>query len=208
MSSSRRRSGFHRAGALLRLLILILFALLVYLFWRDIAQIILKTTGFGAVLLVGWFAALAWAGFSQHFRLARQRWNRWLGAMVLTAFAWGVLTLFRPETYLLDIHLKEFTLGGSWGQSLLGSSYAWARLAALGIGGLAISSPRSSLKLIGWLSLSLWQFFTLLVEQLWKALTFLASYGFKGLVSLLRSAGISFLDIRLASPLPADRSRL
>ena len=204
MSSSRRRSGFHRAGALLRLLILILFALLVYLFWRDIAQIILKTTGFGAVLLVGWFAALAWAGFSQHFRLARQRWNRWLGAMVLTAFAWGVLTLFRPETYLLDVHLKEFTLGGSWGQSLLGPSYAWARLAALGIGGFAISSPRSSLKLIGWLSLSLWQFFTLLVEQLWKALTFLASYGFKGLVSLLRSAGRGLANLMSRKPMPAE----
>ena len=204
-SSNRRGGGFHRAGALLRLLILILLALLIYLFWRDIAQIILRTTGFGAVLLVGWLAALAWAGFSQHFRLAQKRWNRWLGAMALTAFAWGVLTLFRPETYLLDVHLKEFTLGGSWGQSLLGSSYAWARLAALGIGGIIICSPRSSLKLIGWVSLSLWQLLTFLAEQLWKTLAFLASHGFKGIADLLRSAGRRLDNLMSRKPAPAEK---
>lgn len=187
-ASNRRGGGFHRAGAFW-LLILILLALLIYLFWRDIAQLILRTTGFGAVLLVGWLAALAWAGFSQHFRLVQKHWNRWLGAMALTASAWGVLGLLRPETCLLNVHLKEFTLGGSWGQSLLGSSYAWARLAALGLGGIIICSPRSSLKLIGRVSFSLWQLLTLLAEQLWRALAFLASHGLKGLVHLLRSTG-------------------
>ncbi len=184
--SSNLRRG--RAGALFRLVIVALCALLVYLFWKDIAQIILKTAGFGALLLLGWLIALIRVSWAQQFQLMQQQWNRWLGAMLISAFAWGILAEFHPEAYLVDVSLKESTLGGSWGQSLLGSSYSWARLAALGVGGLVISSPRSSLKFIGWLLLSLWQLLTLLAEQIWKALEFGVHQTLKGLASLFSLA--------------------
>lgn len=177
--TSASRQGLRVPWALL--LGLAFAAVLVFIFWKSIVSAILETTGFGAILLAGWLAAFIWIFRGRRFRQIFRNFNRWLGAIFFTAFIWCLLSLFCPENYMAGVSLKETTLGGSLGKSINGTSYIWARLLALGLGGIVLFAPRSSSRLAGWLFPSLCKLFLMPAENLWRLLKFLVKKTFRAL---------------------------
>ncbi len=204
-SSGGSRAGYRVPWAALKLLGIALAGVLAFLFWANIVRAILETVGFAAVLLAGWFVVLLWVFWGRHFQVLQRRWNHWLGAMSFTAFVWGVLSVFHPQTYIAAVNLGEATLGGSLGKAISGSSYTWARLLGLGFGGLIILTPRGSFKLISRFLLSLWQLTLMLTEQLWKLLEFSLKKTTQGIFSLVRMLGTGLAGLLVKKPAPAER---
>lgn len=110
-----------------------------------IARSIFETFGVGLFLIVPWVGVLAWAIRKRGPRSLLRNWNLWLGAFVLTLAVLGFISLFRPHISLAGASLHDKTLAGSFGHTMSGGSYGWARLLGIILAGVGLLFPRGTM---------------------------------------------------------------
>ncbi len=93
-------------------------------------SVILEYIGFGFVLVIIWVATIAFLFSRRQVRVAARWWNIWMGAILLTLAAWGVMAVFRPDFTLSSVDFSDVSLGGSLGAGFIGSQGAGAPPAA------------------------------------------------------------------------------
>lgn len=153
---SKRQGGggkwrFQRFLSSMRLLGAILAALilsLILFFRMTIAQTVIRSLGLAVIPAGLWVVIIAIVLWRHPGSLAR-RWNRWLGALLLTGALLGIMSLFHPAITIAGVSLSDpdITLGGWLGLSIAGKSYTWARLVGLALLGVISTSPKWSLNL-------------------------------------------------------------
>jgi S-DNA-T family DNA segregation ATPase FtsK/SpoIIIE len=124
-SKNHKMSGFKQfllfAG--ICLLVIIILATVIFMQWDNISNWWLDTStgivqlfGWGIILVVFAILTLAVTILSKPALLWRH-WNKWIGSLILLAAAWGILGFINGYG-----KLKDFSLGGQIGQSIIGSS--------------------------------------------------------------------------------------
>ncbi len=182
--SGKGKKKKNYAGPILRLLLAVVIVGLIVWFWPDISnwtantwgnitswmvatwEGLLGLFGLGLILTAAFLGILIWMIASGRFWLFTRYWKWWLGGIPLAFAAWGILAFFSPGSGVL----REATLGGSIGKSIITDSYAIGslRLAGLIFLGILIIVPRWTgrvianifkgiFKGIGKLFLLLWQ---------------------------------------------------
>ena len=96
--------------------------------------------GLGLILIAIALGVLIWVIWRGQFSTVKQRWNWCLGGISLALAVWGVLSLFTPGGGILS----QATLGGSFGQSIIGASIiiGGLRVAGLVLLGIVFIAPR------------------------------------------------------------------
>ncbi len=105
----------------------------------EVWEQLLVSFGLGIVLLavaIGVLIRLIWSGFGP----LRTHWNVFVGGILVAFGVWGLLSLARPAGTIF----WQVTLGGRFGQEILGSSELWGavRVGALLLTGLVFIVPR------------------------------------------------------------------
>ena len=140
---------------ILEIVILALAAGSIFLFRNDLSWAILSTLGFGVILWLGWLGVIIFILWQRKWEILQTRWNVWLGALALTAAAWGILATIRPfgfeigeHEHTVDFHVVS--LGGEAGRYLIGSQGVGAppalRIVLLLLAGVVFIAPGLSLK--------------------------------------------------------------
>jgi S-DNA-T family DNA segregation ATPase FtsK/SpoIIIE len=112
-----------------RLILIVVIVVLLYVLWDDI----LKLFGYGLIIIAIALGSLVWVAWRRQFSVVKQRWNWILGGISLALAVWGILAFFQGEGIL-----KDATLGGSIGQSIIGASKAVGGLRVAGLALLGI----------------------------------------------------------------------
>ena len=97
----------------LRLLWLVFIGVLVYVFWERL----LNTLGLGTFLFILTVIGLSVSFWLRRLNIFWERWNLWLGLVVFGVALLGILAFFKPEGSGI---LEESSLGGTWGQAIIG----------------------------------------------------------------------------------------
>lgn len=134
-----------------RLLPLFIAAGLIIGFWG----ILLRTFGAGIALLILAAAILIWVIWQRKLSLFTQRWNQWLGAIAFAAALLGLLAFFNPDweisgIFQENVSLEDVSLGGSWGEAIIGSQSLTGalRIIAITVVGIAFMAPRFTWRLL------------------------------------------------------------
>jgi len=139
---------------ILRWLIVVVFvAVITWPIWDGRA---IRLFGLGAALLMVWAAVLGWMVLLYHASNLYQRWNRWLGVLIITSALLGMLVLFDVTgiSYLgVSMGPADQTMGGTLGQYVvgkLGPSFfdGKYRLIIIAVLGLIIILPTKTWQLI------------------------------------------------------------
>ncbi len=77
----------------------------------------LRLFGYGLVIIAIALGMLIWAAWRRQFSIVKNRWNWILGGISLAFAVWGILSFFSGEGVL-----REATLGGTFGQGIIGDS--------------------------------------------------------------------------------------
>jgi S-DNA-T family DNA segregation ATPase FtsK/SpoIIIE len=101
----------------------------------------LRLFGYGLVIIGIALGMLIWAAWRRQFSIFRNRWNWILGGISLAFAVWGILSFFRGEGIL-----REATLGGTFGQGIIGASNVAGgfRVTGLALLGIIFIIPRES----------------------------------------------------------------
>jgi S-DNA-T family DNA segregation ATPase FtsK/SpoIIIE len=101
----------------------------------------LRLFGYGLVIIAIASGMLIWAAWRRQFSIFRNRWNWILGGISLAFAVWGILSFFSGEGIL-----REATLGGTFGQGIIGSSNVAGgfRVAGLVLLGIIFILPEKS----------------------------------------------------------------
>ena len=141
---------------ILRAALIALLIGVVFFFRESIARVILEAFGLGIVLVIGWLGVIVWIIWRRRFRILLRRWNRWLGAVLLSIAGLGIMSFFRPSIDLAGVSLKETSLSGFLGQDIVKEPYGMTRLLGLLLGGVVFIAPRRSWDTVVWLAHFLW----------------------------------------------------
>jgi len=97
--------------------------------------------GYGLIIIAIALGTLIWMAWRRQFSIVKQRWNWVLGGISLAFAVWGILSFFPGEGIL-----SQATLGGRFGQSIIGASNAVGglRVAGLALLGIIFIIPRKS----------------------------------------------------------------
>jgi hypothetical protein len=125
----KRFFGFIASPVVRRLILIVVIVVLLYVLWDDI----LKLFGYGLIIIAIALGSLVWVAWRRQFSVVKQRWNWILGGISLALAVWGILAFFQGEGIL-----KDATLGGSIGQSIIGASKAVGGLRVAGLALLGI----------------------------------------------------------------------
>ena len=142
-----------------QLTLTIVIAALLYWQWEVVVGWIFGVIG-GTLRLFGWglvFIALAvgtLAGilWMRKFSSVIRHWNQWLGGVAFVLSVWGILAFFPGEGLLWG-----YSLGGNFGQGIIGNTNVAAilRVAGLIVLGIILSAPGASFRLasesVSWL---------------------------------------------------------
>jgi S-DNA-T family DNA segregation ATPase FtsK/SpoIIIE len=112
-SAWKRFFSFIASPVVRRLILIVVVVVLLYVLWGDI----LKLFGYGLIIIAIALGSLVWVAWRRQFSVVKQRWNWVLGGISLACAVWGILAFFHGEGIL-----KDATLGGSIGQSIIGAS--------------------------------------------------------------------------------------
>ncbi|MFW6056282.1 MAG: DNA translocase FtsK [Chloroflexota bacterium] len=114
----------------------------------DLWSSLLQSFGLGIILLIIATAALIWL-IVVGFRHLIERWNVFAGAALLGLGIWGFLALFKPAGGIF----WTVTLGGRFGQAILGGPDIWGgvRVAALIVAGIILMWPGPLMRISRWL---------------------------------------------------------
>jgi len=99
----------------------------------------LRLFGYGLVIIAIALGMLIWAAWRRQFSIVKNRWNWILGGISLAV--WGILSFFSGEGVL-----REATLGGTFGQGIIGDSSVVGgfRITGLVILGIIFILPEKS----------------------------------------------------------------
>jgi len=101
----------------------------------------LRLFGYGLVIIAIALGMLIWAAWRRQFSIVKNRWNWILGGISLAFAVWGILSFFSGEGVL-----REATLGGTFGQGIIGDSSVVGgfRITGLVILGIIFILPEKS----------------------------------------------------------------
>ena len=112
---------------IVRLILLLAIAGIVYWFWPDISywatntwENLLALFGIGILFIAILFSLLLWLIIAGKFSIFTHYWNFWLGGICLAIAAWGTSAFFSPGNGITS----HATLGGQVGQSIIGTTDA------------------------------------------------------------------------------------
>jgi len=96
--------------------------------------------GWGLVIIAIALGVLIWGVWRGQFSAVKQRWNWVLGGISLALAVWGILSFFTPGEGILS----QATLGGKFGQSIIGAPniIGGLRVAGLVLLGIIFVIPR------------------------------------------------------------------
>ena len=163
-SGSGRTRKKSYLGPVLRLLLALIIAGLIYWFWPQIAnwavttwgsatnwvvntwEGLLELFGIGLALTAVFLGVVIWIIVSGRFSLFTKYWKWWFGGIPLALAAWGISAFFSPGSGIVS----QATLGGKIGKSIITDSYATGalRLAGLIFLGILFIVPRWTWHLI------------------------------------------------------------
>lgn len=133
--------GFLFSPPVLRLIVVLIIAGLIYWFWPDISswavttwEGLLELLGIGLLIVAVFLGLLLWIILAGKFSLLIRYWNFWLGGICLAIAAWGIGTFFNPGSGIVS----QSTLGGEIGQSIIGTTDIVGILKVAGLIVLAI----------------------------------------------------------------------
>ena len=111
--------------------------------WRDFREGMVSTYGVGNTLLALAFVIGVCMLWWWRFNLLWRYWRWWLAGAVLAIWLFGFLAFFSPGKGGI---LHEVTLGGKWGQLVIGNQDVWGglRLTGIFLVALTIISPRAT----------------------------------------------------------------
>jgi S-DNA-T family DNA segregation ATPase FtsK/SpoIIIE len=177
--TKKRKSSV--APVILRLLLLVVIAGLIFWFWPRITDWVANTweliaywitttwegmlelLGIGLALIAIALGIIIWIFARGRFSLFTKYWQWWLGGIPLALAAWGIAAFFTPGSGIVS----EATLGGKFGKSIIGDSYTVGalRLAGIIFLGVLILAPRWTWHLITNIFKGIGKFFQLI----WQA---------------------------------------
>ena len=162
--SGKTKKKRNYLGPVLRLLLVLIIAGLIYWFWPNIAnwatttwgninfwvittwEGLFELFGIGLALTAIFLGVVSWVILSGRFSLFTRYWKWWLGGIPLALAAWGISAFFSPGSGIAS----EATLGGKVGKSIITDSYIVGalRLAGLIFLGILFIVPRWTWHLI------------------------------------------------------------
>jgi len=97
--------------------------------------------GYGLIIIAIALGSLVWVAGRRQFSVVKYKWNWVLGGISLAFAVWGILSFFPGEGIL-----RQATLGGTFGQSIIGASNSVGglRVAGLVLLGIIFIIPRKS----------------------------------------------------------------
>jgi S-DNA-T family DNA segregation ATPase FtsK/SpoIIIE len=119
-SAPKRFFAFVASPAVRRLILLVVVVALLYLIW----DLMFARLGYGLVLIAIALGLLVWMAWNQRFSVVKRRWNWVLGGISLFFAVWGILGFS--------------ALGGTFGQSMIGSPNVSPTAGRLLVAGLVI----------------------------------------------------------------------
>ena len=133
----KRFIGFIASPVGRRLILIVVIVVLLYVLWEGM----LRLFGYGLIIIAIASGSLIWAAWRRQFSVVKNRWNWVLGGISLAFAVWGILSFF-PGVGIL----REATLGGTFGQSLIGASNSVGglRVAGLVLLGIVFIIPQKS----------------------------------------------------------------
>ena len=183
--SGKTKKKRNYLGPVLRLLLVLIIAGLIYWFWPNIAnwttttwgninfwvittwEGLFELLGIGLALKAIFLGIVIWIIVSGRFSLFTRYWKWWLGGIPLALAAWGISAFFSPGSGVAS----EATLGGKVGKSIITDSYTIGalRLAGLIFLGILIIVPRWTWRLITNIFKGIGKLFQLIWQAIRKA---------------------------------------
>jgi S-DNA-T family DNA segregation ATPase FtsK/SpoIIIE len=183
--SGKTKKKRNYLGPVLRLLLVLIIAGLIYWFWPNIAnwttttwgninfwvittwEGLFELFGIGLALKAIFLGIVIWIIVSGRFSLFTRYWKWWLGGIPLALAAWGISAFFSPGSGVTS----EATLGGKVGKSIITDSYTIGalRLAGLIFLGILIIVPRWTWRLITKIFKGIGKLFQLIWQAIRKA---------------------------------------
>jgi len=109
----KRFFSFIASPVVRRLILIVVIVVLLYVLWEGM----LTLFGYGLIIMAIALGLLVWMAWRRQFSVVKQRWNWVLGGISLAFAVWGILSFFPGEGIL-----RQATLGGRFGQSIIGAS--------------------------------------------------------------------------------------
>jgi S-DNA-T family DNA segregation ATPase FtsK/SpoIIIE len=109
----KRFFAFIASPVVRRLILIVLIVVLLYVVWEGM----LRLFGYGLIIMAIASGSLIWVAWRRQFSVLKNRWNWILGGISLAFALWGILSIFSGEGIL-----REATLGGTFGQGIIGAS--------------------------------------------------------------------------------------
>jgi S-DNA-T family DNA segregation ATPase FtsK/SpoIIIE len=133
----KRFFGFVASPVIRRLILIVVIVVLLYVLWDGM----LTLFGYGLIIMGIALGSLIWVAWHRQFSVVKDRWNWVLGGISLAFAVWGILSFFAGEGIL-----REATLGGTFGQGIIGASNVGGgfRVAGLVLLGIILIIPRKS----------------------------------------------------------------
>ncbi|MEA1872312.1 MAG: DNA translocase FtsK [Chloroflexota bacterium] len=133
----KRFFGFIASPVIRRLILIVVIVVLLYVLWEGM----LTLFGYGLIIIAIALGSLVLVAWRRQFSVVKHRWNWVLGGISLAFAVWGILSFF-PGGGIL----REATLGGTFGQSIIGASNSVGglRVAGLILLGVIFIIPRKS----------------------------------------------------------------
>ena len=97
--------------------------------WRDFRDGMIATFGIGLIMLVLAFFIFLYMLWWRRFNILWRYWRWCLAIAVLAIWTFGFLAFFKTHQGILHDH----TLGGKWGQRVIGDQDIWGGLRLAGI---------------------------------------------------------------------------
>mgnify|MGYP003681887098 CR=1 FL=1 len=126
----RRLFSFIASPVIRRLILIAVIVGLLYLWGAEVWESMFTLFGFGLAIIAIALGVIVWVVWRGHFSASVKRWNWFMGGIILALAVWGVLSFF--------------TLGGTFGQTIIGASHiiGGLRVAGLVLLGIVSIIPR------------------------------------------------------------------
>jgi len=144
----KRFLAFVASPVVRRLILLIVVVALLYWWGAVIWERLLTLFGFGLVIIAIALAVAIWVVWRGRFRALAKHWNSFVGGIILALAVWGMLSFFG--------------LGGTFGQSMIGTSAIWGGLLVAGLVllGIIFLAPHKAWHVVTKASRATWRFLT------------------------------------------------
>ncbi len=112
----KRFFAFIASPVIRRLILIVVIVSLLYLWGEVIWEGMLTLFGCGLAIIAIALGVVIWVIWRGHFSASVKRWNWFVGGIISALAIWGLLSFFIPGKGILS----QASLGGSFGQSIIG----------------------------------------------------------------------------------------